>query len=234
MYKRQSFAFDEVVPVVDGNVFRVLSRLFALEIDIASSGAQKYFFELGKKIISKNMPATYNQAIMEFGSLQCTPTNPKCNICPLNESCMAFLKKTVHLYPIKNKKIKIKKRYFNYAILVFEDKLVMNERKGKDIWQGLYEFPLYESKKENCTEEELLSWLVSTYKLKFDDFTLKNVSKTHKHILSHQHIYTTFFSVYIKKTAFHNEFLNNSYTLEQTFELPKPILVDNYLKESIF
>jgi len=112
-----SFAFNEPVPVVDGNVFRVLARLYAINLDISSSKAKKYFFDLAKELISIDDPASFNQAIMEFGALYCVPKNPDCQSCIFKHKCMAFNKKRAVNLRVKSKKLKIKKRYFNYFVI---------------------------------------------------------------------------------------------------------------------
>jgi len=230
-----SFAFEEEVPVVDGNVYRVLARLFAIDIDIASSTAYKQFAAIAKQLICHAKASTFNQAIMEFGALQCTPKNPQCITCPLSIDCKAHQEnKTTH-YPIKIKKIKIKKRYFNYAVLSRDDNILMNERKGKDIWQGLYDFPLLESINKLCTEDELITWLnENTLVDASNKLTLKKVSKVYKHILSHQHIYAIFYYIHIQNPDTNRKLSDSYHSLEECFRLPKPILIANYLKESIF
>ena len=144
-----SFSFNEAVPVVDGNVFRVLSRYFNIETDISLATAKKEFSELALELMPKNDPATFNQAIMEFGALQCVPKNPDCQNCIFNSSCAALQKKKVQVLPVKLKKIKISFRFFNY--LVFEDdnlNTLIQKRDQKGIWQNLYEFPLIETENE--------------------------------------------------------------------------------------
>jgi len=114
-----SFSFDEPVPVVDGNVFRVLARYFDVVSDISRPSSKKEFAALASELIPTSDPAVFNQAIMEFGALQCVPKNPDCRICPMNEGCLALKRKKVHELPVNLKKQKITKRYFNY--LVFND-----------------------------------------------------------------------------------------------------------------
>jgi len=230
-----SFAFEEEVPVVDGNVYRVLARLFAIDIDIASSKAYKHFFEVAKQLICHEKASTFNQAIMEFGALQCTPKNPQCGSCPISIYCKAYQENKTSHYPIKIKKIKIKKRYFNYAVLNKNHNILMNERKDKDIWQGLYDFPLLESKDKLCTEDELITWLKENTLIDASDkLVLKKVSKVYKHILSHQHIYAIFYYIHIENPNSNRKLSDSYHSLQECFRLPKPILIANYLKESIF
>lgn len=144
-----SICYDESFAVVDGNVYRVLSRYFGVATSINSTKGIKEFKELAQTVIDETQPGVYNQAIMDFGALHCKPQNPLCDECPLAESCVALANNSVKELPVKEKKIKIKKRYFNYLVPVTEDnQTVLEERVGKGIWQGLYQFPLVETKKK--------------------------------------------------------------------------------------
>ena len=141
-----SFSYNECVPVVDGNVFRVLSRYFDVENDISIQSTKKVFAALALELMPKNNPAQFNQAIMEFGALQCVPKSPNCIICPFNESCAALMKNKVDKLPVKNKKIKVTNRFLNY--LIYNDSknnTIIQKRTEKGIWQNLYEFPLLEA-----------------------------------------------------------------------------------------
>ena len=143
-----SFSFNEVVPVVDGNVFRVLSRYFDVETDIASASAKKEFAALAFELIPKDNPALFNQAIMEFGALQCVPKSPNCSVCIFNSSCAALQKKKVDKLPVKSKKLKVRNRFFNYLVASDENEnTIIQKRTAKGIWHNLYEFPLIETEK---------------------------------------------------------------------------------------
>ncbi|MHA8067229.1 A/G-specific adenine glycosylase [Aquirufa sp. ROCK2-A2] len=180
-----SFAFNEPKAVVDGNVYRILSRYFALETDISHASARKIFTDLAEDLIPQKLPATFNQAIMEFGSLQCSPV-PNCETCPLQRTCGAFLLKKVKDFPIKTKKTKQRDRFFNYFIFEKDGKILVHKRVKKDIWQGLFEFYLIESPKKTTLEE-----LISE-----DDFlpdSVKNFQQLRNpavHVLSHQKIHS--------------------------------------------
>lgn len=157
-----SFAFNEDVAVVDGNVFRVLARVFGVEEDIASGKGQKVFQQLADELLPQGESATYNQAIMEFGATYCKPVAPDCNSCIFNDKCIAFAQKRQQALPLKIKKLKIKERTFTYLIFTFEDKLMLKVRGAGDIWQGLYDFPTLEDileDKENNLEENIISTL---------------------------------------------------------------------------
>jgi A/G-specific adenine glycosylase len=130
--------------VVDGNVFRVLSRYFGIATDIASTKGKKEFEQLANRIIPQERPGEFNQAIMEFGALQCVPKNPHCEDCPLKISCFAYQKDMVGELPVKIKKLNIRERYFQYYHIVCGEYTVVKKRMEGDIWQGLYDFPLEE------------------------------------------------------------------------------------------
>src|SRR5690606_17345222 len=139
-----SFAFTEKIAVVDGNVFRVLSRYFGIPTDIGSTKGKKSFETLANQLISPSFPDIYNQSIMEFGALQCVPKNPDCENCPLVESCFAYRHNLIKELPVNNKKIKISQRAFLYFHITFGQELLVKERGANDIWQGLVDFPLEE------------------------------------------------------------------------------------------
>jgi len=223
-----SFSYNEVVPVVDGNVFRVLSRYFDIETDIVSSGAKKEFTELAAALIPKDKPALFNQAIMEFGALQCVPKNPDCEICVLNSGCLALQKHKVNQLPVKLKKTKVRNRYFNY--LVFSDdneQYVLRKRTEKGIWHNLYEFPLIETESEVDFDE--ISKLISEeYGSKFEILSIKplnNESILHK--LSHQHLYIRFLRVKIQGVA------ENAISYESMISFPFPIVIHNFIEKDL-
>ncbi len=151
-----SIAFDQPHAAVDGNVFRVLSRVFGINTPINDPKGVKEFKTLAEELLNADDPGTHNQALMEFGALVCTPKKPKCDTCIFNHTCFALQEKSIDQLPVKLKKLKIRKRYFNY--LVFDIKgesTILRQRKGKGIWQNLYEFPLYETIHNLQDETEL-------------------------------------------------------------------------------
>lgn len=220
-----SICYDEAVAVVDGNVYRVLSRYFGIATPINSTKGIKEFKELASTLIDASQPGVYNQAIMDFGALHCKPQNPLCDECPLSTSCVGLATNKVKELPVKEKKIKIKKRYFNYLVTVTPDnKTVLEERTGKGIWQGLYQFPLVESKKE-ANEKELVETELFS-KLFPEETTVSLFNKeVIVHKLSHQHLITKFWVV---KTTKINELTMNWKTVK---EQPVPVLIDKFLKE---
>jgi A/G-specific adenine glycosylase len=149
-----SFAYNEHQAVVDGNVFRILSRYFGIFQDIADAKSRKVFTDLANDLMPAGRAAMFNQAIMEFGSLQCSP-QPLCESCPLQSSCYAFAEKKTKELPVKSKKQKITTRYFQYFVIEKNKTFLVQKRQNKDIWQGLYEFYLVEDKEFKTLEEIL-------------------------------------------------------------------------------
>lgn len=226
-----SFAFDRPNAVVDGNVYRVLSRVFGLEDDIASSQGAKVFEQKANELISHEQPASYNQGIMEFGAIQCTPANPACGLCPFSENCFAFNHSAQSRLPVKSKKIKVRSRYFNYVVFTDGEQFLMQARGAGDVWQGLYDFHLFESDKPLITEE-LLGKLSE---IGGNDIILQDESGVYKHILTHQRIFAKFFKVQV---ADFSDVMRLTATLpfskEELMDLPKPKLILNYLEDTIF
>lgn len=221
-----SFSYNEVVPVVDGNVYRVLSRYFNVETDIASAKAKPEFTLLAKELILKKEPALFNQAIMEFGALQCVPKNPNCNECVLNRSCAALSLKRVSELPVKAKKLKVKNRFFNYLfILDNQNKTRINQRTTKGIWHNLYEFPLVET--ETITPEVDVQELI---KNQFDNITTITLleSDTVIHKLSHQHLHIKFWKINL------NTIFENGLDFESLNKFPFPIVLHNFIENNKF
>lgn len=194
-----SFGFNLPHAVVDGNVYRVLSRIFGIQTPIDTSNAKKEFQNLANLLLNKKEPALHNQAIMEFGSQYCRPSNPDCQNCIFNARCFAFNNNMVAVLPVKIKKVKIRKRYFNYLVIADKNNHVLINRRGKnDIWEGLYEFNLIET-----PEETLALMLFSDEKFKTlttKKFTVLHVSALYKHILTHQHLFARFYVLKISST----------------------------------
>lgn len=179
-----SFAYDKPYAVVDGNVYRVLSRVFGIETPIDSSQGKKEFYQLANELIDKKNPAMHNQAIMELGAMQCKPVNPDCAICPLNAMCFAYSKGLVASLPIKAKKLKTRDRFFNYIVLHHNGDMAIQKRTEKDIWTNLYDFPLIETTK-NWSEEAFLKSPEWALFIKNNSYIIKGIPLNFKHILSH-------------------------------------------------
>jgi len=184
-----SIAFHLPYPAVDGNVLRVITRIFGIYDDIAQQKTIHKITQLCDNLIVKENPGIFNQALMEFGAIQCVSKNPNCEICPLVSQCIAFAKKHIHLLPIKSSKIKIKERYLHYFIFLKNGKTIIEQRTENDIWKNLFQFPLIETQTvcREITKKELLSAGFGNCKPLF----LREV----KHKLTHQHLTVRFYSV---------------------------------------
>ena len=222
-----SLAFNKPHVVVDGNVFRVLSRYFGIRTAIDSSEGKKVFTLKAKELLDKKDPGTFNQAVMEFGALQCVPQNPDCQKCPLKSSCKAFRNDLVDLLPVKAKKTKARNRYFNYLVIRENEnlsfgkgKLLIKKRTEKDIWKNLYDFPLIETNKP-VSKNELLKHL-----------PLSRISDpiTFKHLLSHQTIFARFWKASLKKIKSVEALKGSVYINEsQLSRYAFPRLIERYI-----
>ncbi|UFH36578.1 A/G-specific adenine glycosylase [Flavobacterium acetivorans] len=221
-----SFSYNEAVPVVDGNVFRVLSRYFDVETDIALASAKKEFAALAFELMPKDMPAIFNQAIMEFGALQCVPKSPDCGLCVFNNSCAALQKKKVAQLPVKSKKVKVRNRYFNYLVVSDEEEnTIIQKRTSKGIWHNLYEFPLIETEKEegfDCIADQV-------QKNHFAPNTIIGMMEDNEksiiHKLSHQHLHIKFWKIKIKGRV------EGGINKENLKTLPFPIVIYNFIEK---
>ncbi len=219
-----SFAYNEAVPVVDGNVFRVLSRYFDVENDISINSTKKVFAELAFELMPKDNPAQFNQAIMEFGALQCVPKSPNCSICPFNESCAALQKNKVDKLPIKTKKVKVTNRFLNYIIYIDKkNQTLIQKRTEKGIWQNLFEFPLLEN--ENSVDLEFISKNIDA------KFTVKSIYQINNqeiiHKLTHQKLHINFWKIEI------DEILENGLTFDEIKTYPFPIVIANLIDKEL-
>lgn len=192
-----SICYNEPQAVVDGNVYRVLSRIFGIETTVPSSKAHREFKELAGLLMDVEQAGTFNQAMMEFGALQCVPRNPDCSNCVFSSKCVALQKRKVHQLPVKKKKASVRKRYFNYFLVTSKpDTYAIQQRLEKDIWFKLYEFPLIEATKA-LTKTQLKEYIKENYpdsELDIDSLRLLN-NKQIVHKLSHQHLHTKFWKV---------------------------------------
>lgn len=217
-----SFAFQEDVGVVDGNVFRVLARYFGIFEDTAAPKTRNVFQSLVNSLVPQNNSSDFNHAIMDFGAIQCVPKNPDCIGCLLHDSCYAFREKKVHLLPVKNKKTSIKKRYLYYFVVRYMgDNVLVQQRKSKDIWQGLYEFPLIESSFPLKEADVYLQGHKMFPEIKQEEVV---VDSPVIHKLSHQHLYIHW--IEIELSSLHNQMIS----IEEAKELPFPIVLWHYIE----
>jgi A/G-specific adenine glycosylase len=221
-----SFSYNELVPVVDGNVFRVLSRYFDVETDIASASAKKEFAALAIELMPKDSPAMFNQAIMEFGALQCVPKNPNCTICIFNTSCAALQKKKVDQLPVKSKKLKVRNRFFNYLVVSDDtENTIIQKRTAKGIWHNLYEFPLIETEKVEDFEF-IANQIKSDFFNENDIISILECNpESIIHKLSHQHLQIKFWKVQVKGT------IENGISSETLKTFPFPIVIHNFIEK---
>ena len=223
-----SIAFDRKVAVVDGNVYRVLARIFGISTDISSTEGKKHFSELANELVTDLLPGDHNQAVMEFGAMHCTPLSPRCDTCVFGKKCVALSRDIVAQLPVKEKKITRRTRYFYYFIFRDGNKIAMKKRTGKDIWNGLYEFYLVES-----AEEKKLTQVVKNdpllAPLEWND------AGSIKHILTHQNLEIRFFEGFVDKkylTKIEKGFGDGSFvSLNKAEDLPKPIAITRFLQK---
>lgn len=192
-----SFAFNRPHAVVDGNVYRVLSRYFGQSLPIDLPKGKKWFQALAEKLLDKNDPASYNQAIMDFGATICTPKIPACVTCYLQKKCIAYNKNIVQDLPVKSKKIKKEDLYFYYIILRYKNQLLLKKRVEKDIWQNLYEFLLVKKDQPLEQAEESAEHLLETFSLA--KFKIINISKPYHQLLTHKKIRAVFLQIEVDK-----------------------------------
>lgn len=225
-----SFAFNKPHAVVDGNVYRVLSRVFGISSAIDTNLGKKEFNSLANNLLNKDLPSIHNQAIMEFGALQCTPSNPNCKICPLETKCCAFNNNNIANYPSKAKKNKTKKRFFSYLQISTEDGIALTKRTKKDIWQHLYEFPLIETTEALNIDQLINSDIFKALFEKKETVLITSPKKTYKHILSHQHIYAQFFKISVKELCNYSDKLD-LIIVKDLQQHPISRLIEIYLEE---
>lgn len=224
-----SICFGETTAVVDGNVYRVLSRYFGIDTPINTPRGAKEFKTLAQELIDKDSPATFNQAVMEFGATQCTPKNPNCGICVFNTGCTALKEDKVAALPIKIKSAKIKKLYFNFLVILSEENnTVIEKRTENGIWRNLYQFPLIETKKE--VGFDVMQKLVKEHVLLKDKlFSMVPYNdKAIVHKLSHRHLHTKF---WIIKT---NNSIKSSIPIESIHDFAVPVLIGNFIESFNF
>jgi len=223
-----SFAYNLPHPVLDGNVFRVLSRFFGIETAIDNNDGKKIYSALANELLDKKNPAIYNQAIMDFGATICKPKLPLCVICPLQQKCVALLNNMVNILPTKEKVITRKRRWLYYILIECDNKLFVRKRVTKDIWQNLYEFVLIETAKPVSVDTLKNS---QEFKKIFNPtpFVITSVSKIYKQQLTHQTITGRFIRVSLKA----NVNLKGYYLLseDEIALLPFPKFIITYLKD---
>ncbi len=223
-----SFAFNIPKAVVDGNVFRVLSRFFGVEKPIDSIEGKKFFTLLATSLLDKKKPGIYNQAIMDFGAVICKPQLPVCNECLLKKNCVALAENKVSVLPVKEKSIQKKTRWFYYLIAEYKGNQYVRRRGPKDIWENLYEFILMEDagpvEIEKLLSSKKVKALFGTVKT-----GVKSVSGVYKQQLTHQTIYGQFIRLKLNKPADLPGY--EMLSKEETGHLPFPKFINQYLQD---
>ncbi|MEP6675688.1 MAG: A/G-specific adenine glycosylase [Ferruginibacter sp.] len=219
-----SFAYQLPHAVVDGNVFRVLSRYFGIVTPVDSSEGKKLFIALADELLDKNAPGIYNQALMDFGATICKPSLPLCNACILKKMCTAYRDGTVNKLPVKEKSIAKKLRYFYYIKALYNDTAYVRKRPAKDIWENLYEFILMESDQPIEPDSDTVKKIIG--KQKFD---VLQVSVPYKQQLTHQTIQGQFISIRLQRPLALADF--EAVPIKKLRELPFPKFILNYLTD---
>lgn len=224
-----SFAFDEPKAAVDGNVCRVWSRVFGIDAPIDTVSGKRIISKIAQELIPPAYAAKYNQAVMEFGALQCVPKNPECVECPLAGKCIALAEGRIETLPVKLHKVKVAPRYFSYLFVHNGDALLLRKRTGNDIWQNLYELPLIETPEPveeealfGCQEFEVWSKSIPFY-------IYKGCVSGVKHVLSHRVLHTSFYEFEVSGSLpCPDTFCVVPFTELDNYALPR--LIDRYLK----
>ncbi|MBD0830995.1 A/G-specific adenine glycosylase [Aestuariibaculum sediminum] len=219
-----SICFNAPTAVVDGNVYRVLSRVFGIDTPINTTAGNKEFKALAQELIDVKNPANFNQAIMEFGATHCTPKNPDCPTCPFINKCVAYNDRKISLYPVKLKANKAKRKFFNFLVLLSSNnQTILEQRLGKGIWQNLYQFPLIETKSSmGFNDMEALLKRHDLLRNRSFELSLYNRDEV-IHKLSHQHLYTKFWIVKLDSSI-------NGIDYNDVKQYAVPILIDKFIE----
>jgi len=222
-----SFAFNKAHAVLDGNVFRVLSRYFNINTPINTSSGKKEFYLLSNKLLDTNEPGTYNQAIMDFGSLQCKPRNPNCKACVLNIDCQSYNSNNQLKLPVKIKPKKKKKIYIDYFYIKNNYFLFLNKRLNQDIWKNLYDFPNIININKP-TKVEISKSITEEYG---DNFKIIKTSKIYIHNLTHKKIFARFWEIKFENLLNENLKKLEKINFNDLINYPIPRLIDKFLND---
>lgn len=219
-----SICFNENTAVLDGNVYRFLARYYGIDTPINTAVGFKIFKALAQDVLDKDNPAQHNQAIMDFGSSQCSPSSPDCSVCPFNNKCVAFKEGTVTKLPVKLKAKKPTNKYFNFLVFISDSgQTILEKREGKGIWKNLYQFPLIET--EEIFNEKTFQLLLKKHSLLANieyQFFLYN-EKAIIHKLSHQHLHTKFWIITVP------ELPNSGIPIKKIREYAVPVLIEKFI-----
>lgn len=212
-----SFAYNEDVAVLDGNVYRVLARIFALEETVFSSKGKQFYFDLANELLPKGKAALYNQALMDLGAVVCTPPNPKCETCLMQTICKAFKTNKVADFPVKKEYKILKDRFFHCIFIVCEDKVYLEVRKEKDIWQGLYQGVMIESE---TIEDSIIQTPSGDFQVDTNLFSDWHIQK-----LSHIKAHVKFAILEVKKVKSFDNFIPKN----EINKFPFPKIIDEFI-----
>ncbi len=225
-----SIAYDMPYAVVDGNVYRVLSRYFGIDTPVDSTEGKKLFAALADEMLDKSHPAVYNQAIMDFGAIQCTPQSPNCMFCPLADSCSALSKGIVMKLPVKQHKTKTSNRYFNYIYVRMGACTFIHKRTGDDIWKNLFELPLIETESDLSEADFLAIPLFRSLFAEDEVPVVRSILRNVKHVLSHRVIYANFYEVVLPENS--SSFSGyQQIKVEDLEQYPVPRLIHAFLEK---
>jgi A/G-specific adenine glycosylase len=224
-----SICFNENTAVLDGNVYRFLSRYYGIDTPINTTSGFKIFKALAQEILDKKSPAQHNQAIMDFGSRQCSPSSPDCSVCPFNKSCVALKNNLVDKLPVKLKAKKPVKKYFNFLVFVSDSgETILEKREENGIWKNLYQFPLIETKKDsnlNMFHAQLKDYTLIN-DLNYELSLYNDVDIVHK--LSHQHLHTKFWIVNLKTLPV------SGIPIKKIRDFAVPVLIEKFIDDFNF
>jgi A/G-specific adenine glycosylase len=217
-----SIAFGLPYAVVDGNVYRVLSRLFGITTAIDSNAGKQEFYRLAQLLLDPGKPGDSNQALMELGAIQCLPSRPLCPGCPFLTECIAHTNQSVDQFPVKSKKTKVKERYLNFIYLHDESKLFLEKRGNRDIWRNLFQFPIIEtigpSTPEGVTGSKEWEELFNNSSIDIEHAYPEKI-----HLLTHQRLHIRFFSVKLKGNGLPVHYIEVEKIEIEKYPVPKPI-----------
>lgn len=221
-----SFAYQLPYPVLDGNVFRFIARLYNIDLPIDEQKNRKVFIALLEELMQNQAPDTFNNAMMEMGATVCKPQNPLCDSCPVQLFCEAYKQKTIAMRPVKSKKVKVSTKHFNFFYISYKDGFYLEQRKEKGIWQNLFQLPLIETEFK-ADKAVLMDKLTLLYN--HDSKSKLNLQQEVKHLLTHQTIEAQFWELNLShQPIFSNK--NMVYTnLSEYKNFAVPKLIENYL-----
>jgi len=224
-----SIAFGQPAAVVDGNVFRVLSRYFGTAETWTTAAGKKHYQALADGVMDTDNPGRHNQAMMELGALVCTPRQPRCGSCPVRSGCLAYRLGTVHRLPVKATKKALRSRHFHYLVLRWDGNTVMQRRGGADIWRNLFEFPLVEATGPLRPTTALLKRagiVPDGERVRFES------AGTYRHLLSHQRLHVAFFDVRLRRRPLLEKAGLQAIPFSRVARLPVPRLIDKHLRKT--